>query len=125
MKQTFLPAAVLAVVFSILLYFGGAALLIGASVLGGVTVILLTFFLGMQVAHRLITTGADIAIRSADRNDTHDAKKIAALAGLARESVRIKTEATGSPVSNSVINGYPALPALPAFTVSGLDEEDR
>ena len=114
-------------VFSIILatlwYFGGYALLVGLGAIGLTVVIFMSFALGVKWSHKLMVTGAELAINSQAKNDEYDAVKIKALSELTREAIKAKQEALPAPQA-----GYPALPPFNAidgtFTIAGLDKNE-
>jgi hypothetical protein len=90
------------------------ALIVGA-VLGTIgAALVIGVFVGVLTARRLMADGASIALKAQEVNDTWDAKKTAAFAGLMREGAVIGRQAPG------------ALPALPmpgeAFSLPPLAE---
>ena len=76
---------------------GGALVVVGLALLAGVLV-------GGYWTRRAMADGAQIALKAQAVNDTWDAKKTAAFAGLMREGAAIGRQAPGN---------LPALPALP------------
>ena len=126
MKQTIMVTLVTTTLLAGLFFLGGYYLLAGLGAVGLTTIIFLAFGLGAQWCRKLMTDGARLAIEAASRNDDHDARKIAALAKLTGEAIRIKTEA---PANNSypLVTGYPALPPTTtdgAFTIAGFDDNE-
>jgi hypothetical protein len=79
---------------------GGALVIVGLALLVGVVI-------GGYWTRRAMADGAQIALKAQAVNDTWDAKKTAAFAGLMREGAAIGRQSPG---------GLPALPALPGQT---------
>lgn len=127
MKRTIITMMFFLTVFSIILailwYFGGYALLVGLGAIGLTAVIFASFALGVKWSHKLMVTGAKLAINSQAKNDEYDAIKIKALSELTREAIKAKREEL--PASQ----GYPALPPFNAidgtFTIAGLEETEE
>jgi hypothetical protein len=123
MKQTAISLFLLVALIAGLSYAGGYVLLAGLATIGLTFLIVSAFTLGSLWTRRMIQTGAEIAIRSAGQNDTHDAIKIKALAALAQETMKVKNQQLPPPPTS----GYPQLPPFSAidgsFTIAGLEEE--
>jgi hypothetical protein len=103
------------------------AIIFGSTIL--VTIILSAFALGSWWSSRLIQQGAAIALKAQGSDDRRDMIQMNALAGLVKETLKIRG-------SLPVQNQYAALPFRPEatpwgetafktdFIIEGLDEEE-
>jgi hypothetical protein len=123
MKQTVITLFFFTALIVGLFYIGGYVLLIGLGAIGLTGVIVTAFAAGSRWTKQTMQAGAEIAIRSAGQNDAHDAMKIKALAGLARETMKVKNQPLAPPAA-----GFPLLPPFNAvdssFSIAGLESED-
>lgn len=121
MKRTIVTLFLLGALIAGLFYIGGYVLLAGLGAIGLTAVIVSAFALGSLWTKRMIQVGAEIAIKSAGQNDSYDAVKIKALAGLAQETMKVRNQL---PAPSA---GYPALPFNTvdgSFTIAGLESEE-
>lgn len=122
MKYTMIGLMAVTILVGLLWYsLGGLALTIMLSAVLLAALLAAAFGLGSWWSGKLMERGANIALKAQTSDDRRDTVQLTALAGLVKETLRIR---------NGLSNGdhYPSLPfgeepVEASFTIAGLDED--
>lgn len=118
MKIAIVGLTCLTLIIAVLWFtIGGPALAIAAGILAIVAVVFSAFAAGSWWSARLMREGAQIALAAQVSDDKRDITQINALAGLVKETLKIRGELTGG---GSTGAQYPALP----FSTGGVIDGD-
>jgi len=109
--------------------FGGPIFTAIMATLILVSLLLIAFGLGSWWSGKLMERGAKIALQAQSSDDRRDTVQVHALAGLVKETLKIRHSLTNRPHYPSLPFGEPPAPfgespARPDFIIAGLEEEE-
>jgi hypothetical protein len=122
----FFNGSILILLASLWAAIGGTALGIGLAVTGAVSLLFAVFALGGWWSARLMRAGAEIALQAQASDDNRDLAQVRAIAGVVETTLKLaKVNNAPPPLETNFTLERPDRPALPSFTIDGLDPEDE
>jgi len=122
----FFNGLILILLASLWAVVGGTALGIALAITGAVSLLFAVFALGGWWANRLMQAGAQIALQAQTSDDQRDLAQVRAIAGVVETTLKLaKANNAPPPLETNFTLERPDRPALPSFTIDGLDPEDE